>query len=104
MATLITDECIRCGLCVSECPNDAISEGPTVYQIDPARCTECVGFHAIEQCAAACPVDTCVPDPNRVEQEQTLFERAQKLHAHSGLVLELRAETSRFRAGRDQDD
>ena len=27
MATLITDECINCGVCEPECPNTAISEG-----------------------------------------------------------------------------
>ncbi len=98
MATLITDECIRCGLCVAECPNTAISEGARVYEIDPARCTECVAFHATEQCAAVCPVDCCVPDPDRVEAEQTLFERAKKLHPDRAGRLVLDAGTSRFRA------
>ena len=27
MSTLITDECINCGVCEPECPNEAISEG-----------------------------------------------------------------------------
>jgi ferredoxin len=42
MALMITDECISCGACVSECPNDAISEGDMIYVINPDRCTECV--------------------------------------------------------------
>ena len=27
MATIITDECINCGVCEPECPNDAIDDG-----------------------------------------------------------------------------
>ena len=96
VATLITDDCIRCGLCVSECPNTAISEGFSLYEIDPARCTECVGFHAEEQCAAVCPVACCVPDPLRVESEDLLFERAKKLHPERAASLTLGPETSRF--------
>ena len=37
MALLITDECINCDVCEPECPNDAISMGPEIYQIDPQR-------------------------------------------------------------------
>ncbi|MFO0571450.1 MAG: 4Fe-4S binding protein [Polyangiaceae bacterium] len=44
MATLITVDRINCGACEPECPNDAISQGDEIYVIDPARCTECVGF------------------------------------------------------------
>ncbi|NIQ03811.1 MAG: 4Fe-4S ferredoxin, partial [Nitrospinaceae bacterium] len=50
MATLITDECINCGVCEPECPNNAISEGEDYYVIDPDLCTECVGFHGEEAC------------------------------------------------------
>ena len=96
MATLITHACIRCGLCVAECPNIAISEGSVVYEIDPGRCTECVGFHASEQCAEACPIDCCIPDPDRVEAEITLFERARKLHPDLAARLELGPKTSRL--------
>lgn len=80
MATMITEECINCGACEPECPNEAISEGEEVYIIDPERCTECVGHFDEEQCAAVCPVDCCVTDPNNVEQEKPLLERAIKLH------------------------
>ena len=34
MSTLITDECINCGVCEPECPNEAISEGEDFYEID----------------------------------------------------------------------
>lgn len=80
MATMISEECINCGACEPECPNEAISEGDDIYVIDPSRCTECVGHHDEEQCAAVCPVDCCVPDPNNPEAEQTLLQRAMKLH------------------------
>ncbi|MFN7950982.1 MAG: YfhL family 4Fe-4S dicluster ferredoxin [bacterium] len=80
MSTTITDECINCGACEPECPNNAISEGDDIYVIDPQLCTECVGFFDIEQCAEVCPVDCCVPDPNNLESEEVLLERAKKLH------------------------
>jgi len=43
MALMITDECINCDVCEPECPNDAISQGDTIYVIDPNKCTQCVG-------------------------------------------------------------
>ena len=43
MAFKITEECISCGACESECPNKAISEGSERYEIDAVKCTECVG-------------------------------------------------------------
>ena len=97
MSTMISEECINCGVCVAECPNTAISEGPGSFVIDPELCTECVGFHPEEQCAAVCPVDCCVADPNRPETEAVLFERARSIHP--GLVdrLALSEATSRFR-------
>ena len=80
MATMITNECINCGACEPECPNNAISQGDPVYVIDPVLCTECVGFHDYEACAAVCPVDCCVTDPNNVETEEALIARARSLH------------------------
>lgn len=80
MATMITEECINCGACEPECPNEAISEGEDIYVIDPDRCTECVAHFDEEQCAAVCPVTCCVPDPNNEEAEQTLLMRARALH------------------------
>ena len=80
MATMITSECINCGACEPECPNNAISQGDPVYVIDPLLCTECVGFHDYEACAAVCPVDCCVTDPNNVETEEDLIARARALH------------------------
>lgn len=114
MAIMITDECINCGACEPECPNNAIYEGGVewaisdgtnvegsyeledgknvgvddeqepvsddFYYIVPDKCTECVGFHEEPQCAAVCPVDCCVPDPEREESEEELLARKARLH------------------------
>jgi ferredoxin len=57
MAYIITDECINCAACEPECPNDAISAADEIYEIEPDKCTECVGHFDESQCAAVCPVD-----------------------------------------------
>ncbi|NNF35174.1 MAG: 4Fe-4S dicluster domain-containing protein [Saprospiraceae bacterium] len=114
MAIYITDECINCGACEPECPNNAIYEGGVewkiadgtnitemytledgsqvkgdvdqepvsdeFYYIVPDKCTECVGFHEEPQCAAVCPVDCCLPDPEREETEEQLLARKEALH------------------------
>jgi ferredoxin len=114
MAIMITDECINCGACEPECPNNAIYEGGVewaiadgtavtgsytlgdgrtvdasdqqnpisddYYYITPDKCTECVGFHEEPQCAAVCPVDCCIPDPDHVEDDETLLARKERLH------------------------
>jgi hypothetical protein len=80
MATMITSDCINCGACEPECPNNAIHQGDPVYVIEPQLCTECVGFHDYEACAAVCPVDVCVTDPNNIETEAALIARARSLH------------------------
>jgi len=111
---MITDECINCGACEPECPNNAIYEGGVewaiadgtditgsyalkdgtevdasdqqnpisddFYYITPDKCTECVGFHEEPQCAAVCPVDCCIPDPDHEEDEEILLARKEKLH------------------------
>jgi ferredoxin len=99
MATHITDECINCGACEPECPNDAISEGDSLYTIDAARCSECVGFFDHEACQAVCPVECCVPDPNNKETEEVLLGRAKQLHPDKNLpdLAALPATLSRFR-------
>ncbi len=80
MATYITEDCINCGACEPECPNDAISEGDEIYVIDPDLCTECVGFYDHEACQAVCPVECCLPDPKHPEVEPGLIVKAVKLH------------------------
>ena len=34
MAYVISDECVSCGTCEGECPNEAISQGDEHYVID----------------------------------------------------------------------
>jgi hypothetical protein len=96
MATMITSDCINCGACEPECPNNAISAGDPVYVIDPLLCTECVGFHDYEACAAVCPVDVCVTDPNNIESEEVLISRARGLHKETDFGDSFQ---SRFRKG-----
>jgi len=96
MATMITAECINCGACEPECPNNAISQGDPVYVIAPELCTECVGFHDYEACAAVCPVDVCVTDPNNIESEDVLVARARALHPEVTIGDSFQ---SRFRKG-----
>lgn len=102
---MITTECINCGACEPECPNTAIYEGGAswtlggrtysesdaapsgatgfwsadYFYIVPDKCTECETFHDEPQCAAVCPVDCCVPDPNHVETKEQLQEKVKYL-------------------------
>jgi ferredoxin len=79
MAYMITEECINCGACEPECPNEAITAGDEIYVIDANKCTECVGHFDESQCAAVCPVDCCVPDPDNQESKEELMEKYNKL-------------------------
>jgi ferredoxin len=75
MALIITDECINCDVCEPECPNNAIYQGEEIYEIDPDKCTECVGHFEQPQCQEVCPVD-CIPvDPQRIESKDTLMDK-----------------------------
>jgi ferredoxin len=109
MSTMITEECINCGACEPECPNTAIYEGGAsyeyqgetrpalsqdVYYIVPEKCTECVGFFDQEQCAAVCPVDCCVPNPDDPETEEQLLAKARVIHPEQDFPAEF---PSRFR-------
>ena len=96
MATMIANDCINCGACEPECPNNAISAGDPIFVIDPVLCTECVGFHDYEACAAVCPVDVCITDPNNIESEEVLIARARSLHPETNFGDSFE---SRFRKG-----
>lgn len=79
MALLINDECVNCGVCEPECPNEAITEGEDIYIIDPNKCTECVGHYDEPQCVDVCPVD-CIPsDPDRNETKEELQAKYERL-------------------------
>lgn len=60
-------------------PQPAISD--EYYYIVSDKCTECTGFHEEPQCAAVCPVDCCVDDPDYRETEEELLAKKQWLHA-----------------------
>src|SRR4026208_351726 len=96
MATRIANDCINCGACEPEFPNNAISQGDPIFVIDPKLCTECVGFHDYAACAAVCPVHVCLPDPTNTESEAARLARARQSHPEtdSGDSFE-----SRFRKG-----
>jgi ferredoxin len=79
MALTITDACINCDVCEPVCPNQAIYQGELIYQIDPARCTECVGHFDAPQCVAVCPVSCIPPDPNHRETREQLYEKYLRL-------------------------
>ena len=87
MAFTITDECIACGSCEPECPNEAISEGDEFYIIDPSKCTECVGFYDTQQCYDVCPVEAPVSDPDHQETREELIAKFRALHPGKEPVL-----------------
>lgn len=81
MAMVILEECISCGACEPECPNEAITQGETIYVVDPAKCTECVGAYDAPKCVEVCPVDGCiVQDPGNVETREQLEAKYHQLH------------------------
>lgn len=55
MPRKITEDCVACGTCQSECPVDAISEGD-IYSIDAAACIDCGA------CEGACPTGAIVEE------------------------------------------
>ena len=79
MALMITEDCINCDVCEPECPNQAIYMGLEIYEIDPNKCTECVGHFDVPQCQEVCPVD-CIPiNPAFRESRQDLLLKYKRL-------------------------
>ena len=81
MALMITDECINCDVCEPECPNEAISQGDSIYVIDPSKCTECVGHYDTPQCVEVCPVDCIITSPSHTETKDQLQAKYESLMA-----------------------
>lgn len=79
MALFINDVCINCDVCEPACPNQAISQGVEIYEIDPARCTECVGHFEEPQCQVVCPVECILIDPQYPESQQQLMDKYRSL-------------------------
>jgi ferredoxin len=81
MAMKILEECINCGACETECPNEAIEQTDTTFVIDPAKCTECVGAYDKAQCIEVCPLDGCIVcDPEHAESREELAARYARMH------------------------
>lgn len=79
MALKITEACINCDVCEPVCPNQAIFQGIEIYQINPARCTECVGHFDTPECVNICPVN-CIPlDEMHVETREQLMQKYRRL-------------------------
>ncbi len=82
VALKITEECINCDVCEPECPNEAITMGEDIYEINPDLCTECIGHFDEPQCQQVCPVD-CIPkDPMHNESYQDLLAKYRRLTAN----------------------
>ena len=79
MALRITDECINCDVCEPQCPNQAIYMGELIYEIDPAKCTECVGHFGEPQCVVVCPVECIETHPEHIESPGQLLARYHQL-------------------------
>ena len=79
MSLIITEDCINCDVCEPECPNDAISMGAEHYEIDPDKCTECVGHFDEPQCVVVCPVECIDPDPDHPETQVQLLAKLARL-------------------------
>lgn len=67
MAVKITDECISCEACASECPVAAILEEGNeknpyddIFYVKPESCVECVDHADTPRCAEACPTEGAI--------------------------------------------
>ncbi|MBN8741126.1 MAG: ferredoxin [Lysobacterales bacterium 69-70] len=79
MALKITELCVNCDVCEPVCPNQAISMGPEIYEIAPARCTECVGHYDVPQCIEVCPVECIFVDSEHTETREELLGKYARL-------------------------
>ena len=62
-------------------PEPGDRDGEEIYEIDPKKCTECVGHFDEPQCVQVCPV-ACIPvDPQRVETRELLWFKYRQLIA-----------------------
>lgn len=69
-------------MCEPECPNDAITFGEEIYEINPQLCTECVGFYEEPTCVKVCPINSCIiVDPNNIETDDELLIKFAEIHS-----------------------
>ena len=77
MALMITDECIGCGVCLPECPHQAICEEDGNFWIRAGRCTECAEDPGGPHCRRLCPMpEVIVTNPRRTETREALLRKA----------------------------
>lgn len=79
MALLINDLCVNCDVCAPACPNNAIAQGEAIYEIEPSRCTECVGHFDTPQCVDVCPVECILIDSAHPETRDELLAKYRQL-------------------------
>ncbi len=80
MALMITEDCIVCGACEPECPNNAIKQGEVVYEINADLCTECVGYFDEPQCRTVCPVpEVLIVNPDHRETKEELLKKKESI-------------------------
>jgi len=80
MAKTITAECINCGACEPDCPNEAITQGDPVYVIDWEKCTECVGHFDTPKSLEVCLVDgVIIQNADHVESHEELEAKYARL-------------------------
>ncbi len=79
MSLYITEECINCDVCEPECPNQAITQGPEIYIINPELCTQCIGHYDEPQCQIVCPVACIDPDPAYIETDTQLLDKYKRI-------------------------
>lgn len=79
MALIILNDCINCDVCEDACPNQAISQGEDIFEINPKKCTECVGHFDEPQCQVLCPVDCIITDNSNKESKDELYQKFKTL-------------------------
>lgn len=102
MSVLITDDCINCSACETECPvhaimpklsNPAFTRGEAKrpkylnnlymakhyqsfdhYYVNPSKCNECSNVYPEPRCNAVCPVSCCITAVEKEIQESISAE------------------------------
>jgi ferredoxin len=69
MTHKISDSCILCGKCAEICPEGAIHQGETQYEIEADKCTDC------NLCVPVCEVGAIEPpDGEQIEVSESTLE------------------------------
>jgi len=103
MAVLITDECINCEACASECPvaailDDSNEKNPYMdekFYVKPESCVECVNHADEPRCVEACPTEGAIvwDMPYTVDFNEYYKQRNEegvykiRVHKKKGLML-----------------